>query len=524
MGIAAGFLALSISFSFRVYLGAIFLPELAAQTLFSIAPGEFESFAVQTLGPLAKTLAAVGSTVVQLLIYGGLAVFFGIITATSSTGSRYVKRAALLWFITYILVFGIGMILTFTTEISTATLSITGLALQLLPPQLLFVSTLAVTRIGITTHAEPAREVQPALETTDQAKRLAIRALILGGVATALIIAGLDSLRQPSTPSPPSPTPPSPSTRTAAEMLAVLAATEVTPNQKFYRIDVNLVTPTVEASTWNLTVGGEVENPLNLTLQDLQAMETAEQYSTLECVSNTIGGDLVSNALWRGIRLRTLLERAKITSNARFIVFRCSDGYDVGIPLERGLQEGTLLAHQMNGVTLPQDHGFPLRAIIPGIYGMMNAKWIREIEVTDQVHEGLWQRRGWSNTAEYNTHAWFATPGSALKERLGDLKQPTPIAGQKTVLAGVAFAGDRQVSKVEVSSDGGSTWSEATLKDPTSNHTWRLWAFEWTPPAPGDYRMLVRATDAKGGVQTSNVRDAFPDGATGYHLLTVRVS
>ena len=151
-------------------------------------------------------------------------------------------------------------------------------------------------------------------------------------------------------------------------MLAPLLASELTPTFLFYRIDIDPIVPVVDAKTWNLNVKGLVNNPLSVTYDEIRAMPSIDEYATLSCVSNKIGGDLISTALWKGIRLRDLLDKAKVKPEAKYIAFRCSDGYDVGIPLERGLLDGTILAYDMNLAPLTSKHGYPLRAIVPGLY------------------------------------------------------------------------------------------------------------------------------------------------------------
>lgn len=169
------------------------------------------------------------------------------------------------------------------------------------------------------------------------------------------------------------------------------------------------------------------------------------------------------------------------------------------------------MAHRMNDELLPREHGFPLRAIVPGIYGMMNAKWLTEMEVTDQVYLGYWQERGWSNDAKIKTTSLIYYPAPEAQ-----VSGPIPIAG-------VAFAGDRGISKVEVSTDGGNTWNEAVLKKPRSPYSWVLWAYEWTPSDKSNHVIIVRATDGTGQLQDPTPRPNFPDGATGYHTVEVTV-
>jgi DMSO/TMAO reductase YedYZ molybdopterin-dependent catalytic subunit len=307
--------------------------------------------------------------------------------------------------------------------------------------------------------------------------------------------------------------------------LTPLLDSEVTPTYLFYRIDINPVVPVVDATSWSLNVKGLVNNPLTISYQEIKSMPSVEEYATLQCVSNKIGGDLISTALWKGVRLKDLLARAQLRPGAKYIAFRCYDGYDVGIPLERGLLDGTILAYEMNLAPLTPEHGYPVRAIVPGLYGMMNPKWITEIEVVDNVYEGYWARNGWTNNATEDTHSYIAVPGQAeVRDRFRnlELQRINIVPGQKVPVAGIAFAGDRGISKVEVSTDGGATWKSASIKDPLSKYTWVLWSAGFTPGAtPENYKIVVRATDKTGKVQTSEIRPPFPDGNTGYHIINI---
>jgi DMSO/TMAO reductase YedYZ molybdopterin-dependent catalytic subunit len=304
--------------------------------------------------------------------------------------------------------------------------------------------------------------------------------------------------------------------------LAPLLGSEITPTDLFYRIDKNPIVPVVMASTWKLTVKGLVTKPLEINYAELRNMPSVEEFATLECVSNKIGGELISTAVWKGIRLKDLLEKAQVMPSAKYIVFRCYDGYDVGIPLERGLFDGSILAYDMNGASLTAEHGYPVRAIVPGWYGMMNPKWITEIELVDQVYEGYWQRKGWSNNAKYNTQSFIAIPGNAsVRQRFSGLAAVSAVSGMVTV-AGVAFAGDRGILKVEVSNDGGVTWKEARLKDPLSPYTWVLWTTQVNlNDNKGNHKLTARSTDKTGNIQTAELANPFPNGATGYHVINV---
>ena len=264
-------------------------------------------------------------------------------------------------------------------------------------------------------------------------------------------------------------------------------------------------------------MNGAVSNPKTYALADLQAMTPFSQYSTFECVSNTVNGNLISNAKWTGVKLADFLNAAGVSPNAEYVVFYSVDFYSVGIPISRAMMSDTLLAYEMNDQPLPVKHGYPLRGVIPGLYGMMSAKWVNKIEVVTDVYSGYWQTRGWTPTAVVNTLAFLTVPGDGSTVKLSQ-------NNGTVMLGGVAFAGDRGISKVEVSVDGGKTWQEAVLKPAIANLTWRLWAFEWHPSSTGQYTVYARATDGTGAVQTSAPTDNFPDGATGYAMIALGVS
>lgn len=239
-------------------------------------------------------------------------------------------------------------------------------------------------------------------------------------------------------------------------------------------------------------------------------MGAVEQYATLECISNPVGGDLIGNAKWKGVRLRVLLERAGIQPSVRDVVLRGADGYSDSIPLDRAMQDGTLVVYEMNGAPLTPTHGFPVRLLVPGIYGMKNVKWITRIELVNYDYKGYWQRRGWDDRAEYKTMSRIDVP-QASASRSGE------------TIAGIAFAGDRGISGVEVSTDGGATWEPARLRAPLSPYSWVLWQHPWTPGRGGKSELLVRATDGRGEIQTAQRAEPIPDGASGYHRRTINL-
>jgi DMSO/TMAO reductase YedYZ molybdopterin-dependent catalytic subunit len=286
---------------------------------------------------------------------------------------------------------------------------------------------------------------------------------------------------------------------------------EVTPNEKFYTISINLFDPTIDAKTWKLTIHGLVDKPLQLSLEDIKALPAYEAYATFICISNEIGGKLIGNAKWKGVPLKMLLEMAQLKPEARKVVLRSDDGYSTGVPLERCLRLQTFMAYEMNGRELPAGHGFPLRAVIPGYYGMKQPKWLTAIEVVADDYQGYWEERGWADEAVVKTMSRLDVPAH---------RSHVPVNGAS--IAGIAFAGDRGIHKVEFSSDGGKTWQEATLKPPLSPYAWTLWAGELTLPGEGDYLLAVRATDGQGSLQDERISEPLPTGASGYHKLRIK--
>lgn len=282
----------------------------------------------------------------------------------------------------------------------------------------------------------------------------------------------------------------------------------VTPNAAFYRIDTALQVPNINPADWSLRITGMVENEVVLSWAELIALPLEESYTTLMCVSNEVGGSLIGNARWLGYPLRLLLERAKPSADADMVLSRSIDGFTASTPLTV-LQEqdrNAILAIGMNGEPLPAEHGFPVRMVVPGLYGYVSAtKWVVELEVTrfDRAR-AYWTDRGWS-----------ATGPVKIESRVDVVRGG---AGAMTV-AGVAWFQHTGVAGVEVSVDGGP-WQRATLAQAISADTWVQWKFDFAPEA-GDHELRVRARGADGSVQTGQVADVVPDGATGYHTVTV---
>lgn len=293
-----------------------------------------------------------------------------------------------------------------------------------------------------------------------------------------------------------------------------LLSKEITSNDQYYIVSKNLFSdPTVNGDTWHLSVSGEIEQPFSLSYNELTALPTKKQYESMMCISNEVGGQYMSSALWEGIPLADLLARGgAIKPGATKVVLYAADDYSDSIHLVKALEPTTLLAFRMNGVTLPQGHGFPLRLLVPGIYGMKHVKWITRIEIVNTDFQGYWQQRGWSDPAPIQMTSRIDVPLTGV----------TIHANKPTYVAGVAFSGNKGISEVDVSFDMGQTWNKATLKRPLSALTWVLWQIPWQPSS-GTYSVIVRAIDLQGNVQDPSIAPPLPDGSTGYHSIQVTV-
>lgn len=320
---------------------------------------------------------------------------------------------------------------------------------------------------------------------------------LVGGLAIQSIVTNLSRLA------------PSISTRRPGVL-----ATPITPNDEFYTVAKSYVTPRIGIEEWSL----EIQRPndagvVNLTYADLLAMPAIEEFVTLTCISNLIGGDLISTALWKGVPLRLVLERAGIGEGTERVSFRAADGYIDSFGYDVAIRDEVIVAYEMNGEPLPFSHGFPARIIVPGLYGMENVKWIIKIAPEAAEFRGYWQRRGWADTAVIKTMSRIDTPGRRSR-----------IPANEVEVAGVAFAGKRGIERVEVSVDGGETWKDANVDDPLSEFTWVIWRLDWPDPMPAKIEIVVRATDGEGGIQESRLTNNHPSGATGYHHVEVSIT
>ncbi|MFI0466610.1 molybdopterin-dependent oxidoreductase [Saccharopolyspora sp. 5N102] len=354
----------------------------------------------------------------------------------------------------------------------------------------------------------------PAEVDASRRKFLITSSLVILGASAAGIVGGIlqrgagvvssrlaAAARIPKVPEPPIPP--------GADFVASGTPAFLTPNRDFYRIDTALAVPQLRAEDWRLRLHGMVRSELELTYDDLLQRRVEARQITLTCVSNEVGGPLISTATFVGVPVRDLLLEAGVRPGAQQLFTTSVDGYTAGTPLDVLLEpdRGALLAVGMNGEPLPTEHGFPVRMVVPGLYGYVSAtKWLVDAEVTTFDRQHYWERRGWARQAPIKTESRIDRP------RPGRTVPAGPV-----VLAGIAWAQHTGIDRVEVRADGGE-WRPAELAADVSRDTWRMWRATLDLP-PGDHVVECRATDRSGQPQTPERRSVIPDGATGWHAV-----
>ncbi len=525
-GFLAGAAALLFNFVLRLAGIAAFPPESALNAFLRVVPASIEEPAVQQLGDFAGQLGLLIATLIAAAVYGTVTLAFDLYAGrkVTSTGLGRLEvllvPAAVMWGVFGLVLFPLDG----DSFFGIASPAASAASLWAFPFTFLLVQ--GVFALTLSRWYDPRARMALAAavaQRPDLARREFIEKGAIGVLAVLAVLVGLTSLAQfvPSRIRPAGGGQPIDLQDAPAifrdPRLANLVDNEVTPNEDFYRVAVDVIDPAVDASTWALSVDGLVNSPKKYSLPEVQALPGTSQYTTFECVSNNVNGGLVGNAKWGGVKISDLLADAGgVQAGAKYVVFYGTEGYSVGIPLEKAMMDDSILAYSMNDQSLPVKHGFPLRGVIPGLYGMMSCKWVSRVSVVGSVYTGYWQTRGWTNDATIFTGTFIVEPEASqvsISQNSGSI-----------IVAGYAFAGDRGVSKVEVSFDGGRTWQQAVLKKSISNLTWALWAYEWVPPAPGEYQVVARTTDGAGQVQTPIRADPFPNGATGYAAVILQVT
>jgi DMSO/TMAO reductase YedYZ molybdopterin-dependent catalytic subunit len=284
-----------------------------------------------------------------------------------------------------------------------------------------------------------------------------------------------------------------------------------TSNKDFYIVNYSRPRE-IDAAGWTLQITGMVKRPLSLNYDKVISRPSVERVVTLECIDNEVAGELIGNALWKGISLGSILAEAEPDPGVEDVVMYAADDYSESIPIDRAMNYDVMLAYLMNGEPLPKVHGFPLRAITPGLYGIKNVKWLTRIELIDYDYKGYWQQRGWTDSGQIKVTSWIDSPG-----------RYNTIQGDHHMIRGIAFSGGNGIASVEVSTDGGIDWQNAVLERPPSLYCWVPWRYEWKVPGPGSYEIQARAADRIGRTQSALLVGAFPEGTSGLHSVIVFV-
>jgi DMSO/TMAO reductase YedYZ molybdopterin-dependent catalytic subunit len=490
-GAIAGSTWLLVTFFLRLYGLGVFLPELAVDFVVGRIPGAIESFFIRTLGEGAKALALLTAVAVFLVLPGIYATFFRRVQGWLK--NRWIVMAFYTFSAAAFVLLGILPLLGAGFLGSNTAAGASFASFSQLVGLWVYAAILDYFLVDVAARHPEGFSLSRRQFLVGTVSAVAIAVLAFYGLASLAVRKG----------------------RLLFASIEEMRAKEVTPTSEFYVVTKNVFDPPLTKDSWSLSVGGLVSNPTTYDYEALEALAAppastaAEEIVTLECVSNEVGGNLISNAKWNGVRLSALLDAAGVDSTADWVVFTCADGYTAAVPISKARDPATILAIRMNDEELNRAHGFPARIIVPGLYGMFHAKWITRLEPVRGEFLGFWQQKGWTNRGQVHTTAIIATPadGSVVRGNV-------PIGG-------VAYAGDRGISAVEVSTDGGATWADASLYPSLSPLGWVLWRFDWSPPRSGSFRIVARAVDRLLDPQEPNAAPPFPDGAMGYDSIAL---
>ena len=531
-GLLAGIVASGVMFFISVTWNGILLPDVFGSELTALMPSNLFEFLHQLIGADAKTILFYIILIGQCLVFAlSGAIFNARINAQDDRLRWYhgLVLAVILWLFAGVILlpltngglFGANL----NAGINTGMLSLAAVGL-VFGLSFVFIANWLATALPVADAPASGRKALLDDEQDETLSRRALitRGLVIAGIAVAgvgvwrFITGGVSAAKVPvakllqhyqSKIVPP------PIPNYGGIQPAPFLSPEITSNDQFYVVSKNLAAdPTVNGASWQLSVDGEVEHPFTLNYSELMALPRQVQNESLMCISNDVGGPYMSNAQWEGIPLTNLLQRAGVKTGATKIVFHAVDDYTDSIHLSKALEPTTLLAVRMNGVTLPQGHGFPVRMLVPGIYGMKHCKWLNRIEVVNYNFQGYWQQRGWDDAAPVRMTARIDTP----------LDGSNVSINRTTYIAGVAFSGNKGISEVDVSLDSGQTWHPAVLKRPASDLTWVIWEYAWKPATRANVIITARAIDLEGNVQDPNIAPPLPIGSSGYHSITTIVS
>ncbi len=501
-GVAAGVVMVLVVVVLRLLSGVLSLPEIVAEGLLVMMPGALFSTVLDALQHAAKPLFYLAIVIGMILVGGLLGRWYG----EQPTWRRAGQIVLAVWLVFGLVVYTLLGAGPFGQHLQAGPIW-HGLSL------LLVFAAYGVALVNI--HALLSQRA--AVETVNVSRREMLQtsaATLVGVVALGglwRVMAGGSSDETAAALPVAAPSTAAATTPNAPPFDLKGISPEVTATDDFYTVSKNFIDPSVSGGAWRLKIDGLVDKPLNLGLNDLRAMPLSEGYYTLMCISNEIGGDLWGNAQWRGVKLRYLLEQAGVHTDGYKAVFTGADDYKDSVMFDRAMHPDTLLAIEMNGKPLLREHGFPARLLIPGIYGMKNVKWITGVSIVANDFKGFWQNQGWDDAAPYQTESRIDVPHGRVSVSSGALS-----------LGGIAYAGDRGIRAVEVSTDQGRTWQPAQVKAGLSPYTWQLWRADLQ--VDKDVKEIrVRATDGQGKPQIREQAPPFPSGATGYHAVTIAV-
>lgn len=464
VGLAAGVLALAVDWLGNALFGIPLLPQQAGDLILKVLPLPVFDNLLKTLRLLARPLLLLGASVVIIAAYG----------VAAAVLARWWPRSYV-WIL----------------AAAAAVLSLAVALLSYLPSDSLYLVLIEVVVLAavVPLVASTAREVAADAAASEE-RRALLRNLFYGAVGISVLGIGYANVRRFMT-------------ALAINETSPVTA-EVTPVGNFYVVSKNLGgDPVVDPSSWRLQLPGR-----SLTYSDLLALPSQRLELTLECISNDVGGTLISNGVWNGPRVKDLLAQTSVPGDAVWMLIQSADGYTESFPLSE-LSDDHLLATHLNGQPLPNAHGFPARFIFPGHYGMKQPKWVTKISFSSIDQPGYWENNGWNEQAVVKTMSRIDRPTDGATLTAGAMH-----------FSGIAFAGARRISAVELSWDGGTSWHAADLDPEFSPYAWRFWRLTATLAA-GQYRVAVRARDGQGNQQSANNVASLPSGAEGYHTITI---